>query len=55
LEYLKGKDLSEYLDMDGIRMDLRKVVWEVVDWMHLAQDRDKWLAVLNTVINLQLP
>jgi hypothetical protein len=33
-------------------MDLREVGWEVVDWMHLAQDRDKWHTLVNTVINL---
>jgi hypothetical protein len=27
---------------DNIRMDLRGIIWEDVDWMHLAQDRDKW-------------
>jgi len=36
---------------DNIRMDLR----EGLDWMHLAQDRDKWRAVLNTVMNLKIP
>jgi hypothetical protein len=29
-------------------MDLREIGWEGVDWMHLAQDRDKWQALLNT-------
>jgi hypothetical protein len=32
---------------DNIRMDLREMGWEVVDWMHLAQDRDQWSAVVN--------
>jgi hypothetical protein len=38
---------------DNIRMDLRKTGWEVVEWIHLAQDRDQWRAVVNTVINLR--
>jgi hypothetical protein len=33
-------------------MDLREMVWEGVEWMHLAQDRDQWQALVNAVINL---
>jgi hypothetical protein len=33
-------------------MDLREVEWEGVDWIHLAQDRNKWQALVNTVMNL---
>jgi hypothetical protein len=36
-------------------MDLREVGWEGVGWMWLDQNRDKWQAVVNTVINLQVP
>ena len=39
---------------DNIKMDL----WEVVgsgDWMELAQDRDRWRALVNTVMNLWVP
>jgi hypothetical protein len=36
-------------------MDLTKIGWEGVDWMLLAQDRDQWLALVNTVINLVVP
>jgi len=35
-------------------MDLREVGWEVVEWMHLAQNRDVWRAIVNTVMNLQV-
>jgi hypothetical protein len=40
---------------DNIRMDLKKIGWEGVDWMHLAQDWDQWRAVMNTVTNLLVP
>jgi hypothetical protein len=40
---------------DNIRMDLREVWWEGVNWMDLAQDRDQWRAVVNTVMNLLVP
>jgi hypothetical protein len=32
-------------------MELREIGWEGVDWMHLAQDRDQWRALVNTVMN----
>jgi hypothetical protein len=32
---------------DIIRMDLREIVWEVLDWMNLAQNRDQWLAFVK--------
>jgi hypothetical protein len=36
---------------DGIRMDLREIGWGSIDWIQLAQDRDRWLAFVNTVMN----
>jgi hypothetical protein len=39
----------------NIRMDFREIGWESVDWIHLAQDRDQWRAVVNTVIYLRVP
>jgi hypothetical protein len=35
-------------------MDLREVGWEGVDWMHLAQDRDQWKALVNRIIDLRV-
>jgi hypothetical protein len=39
---------------NGIRMDLTEIGWEIVDWIQLAQGRDRWLALLNTVMNLRV-
>jgi hypothetical protein len=40
---------------DNIRTDLKETGWECMDWIHLAQDRDQWRAVVNTVMNLRVP
>jgi hypothetical protein len=37
---------------DNIQMDLQKVGCEGIDWMDLAQDRDRWRSLLNAVMNL---
>jgi hypothetical protein len=39
---------------DGIRMDLREISWGDVDWIQLAQDRDRWRALVTTVMNLRV-
>jgi hypothetical protein len=39
---------------DGIRMDLREIGWGSADWIQLAQDRDRWQALLNTVMNFRV-
>ena len=40
---------------DNIRMDLREVGCGCVDWMELAQDRDRWRALVSAVMNLRVP
>jgi hypothetical protein len=40
---------------DNIKMDLWEIGFGDVDWIHLARDRDTWLAVVNTVMNLRVP
>jgi hypothetical protein len=40
---------------DNIKMDLREVEWEGLDWIHLAQDRGQWRAVVNTAMNHRVP
>jgi hypothetical protein len=39
---------------DGIRMDLREIGWGSVNWIQLAQDRDRWQALVNTVMKLRV-
>jgi hypothetical protein len=39
---------------DGIRMDLREIGLGVVDWIRVAQDRDRWWAVVSAVMNLRV-
>jgi hypothetical protein len=40
---------------DNIKMDLREIGFGDVDWIRWAQDRDRWRAVVNTVMNLRVP
>jgi hypothetical protein len=39
---------------DGIRMDLREIGLGGVDWIRLAQDKDRWRAVVSAVMNLRV-
>jgi hypothetical protein len=41
--------------LDNIRMNLVEVGWSDVDWIGLAQDRDRWRALVNLVSNLRVP
>jgi hypothetical protein len=41
--------------MDKIKMDLREIGWDGMDWIDLAQDRDLWRNLVNTVMNLRVP
>jgi hypothetical protein len=40
---------------ENIRMDLREVGCGCVDWMELAQDKDRWCALVSAVMNLRVP
>jgi hypothetical protein len=41
--------------VDNIKMDLREIEWDGRDWIELAQDRDHWRVLVNTVINFRDP
>jgi hypothetical protein len=41
--------------VDNIKMDLGEIGWDGTDWIELAQDRDQWRALVNTMMNLRVP
>jgi hypothetical protein len=38
----------------GIQMDLEEIGWVIVEWIHLAEDRDRWRDLVNAVMNLRV-
>jgi hypothetical protein len=36
-------------------MDLREIGWDDMVWIYLAQDRDQWRAIVNTIMNFRVP
>jgi hypothetical protein len=41
--------------VDNIKIDLREIGSDGMDWIDLAQDRDHWRALVNTVMNIRVP
>jgi hypothetical protein len=41
--------------MDNIKIGLREIGWDGVDWIDMVQNRDQWRALLNTLLNLRVP
>jgi hypothetical protein len=41
--------------VDNIKIDLREIGWDGMNWIDLALDRDQWRALVNTVMNRQVP
>jgi hypothetical protein len=41
--------------VDIIKMDLREIGWDDMDWIDVFHDRDQWRALVNTVLNLRVP
>jgi hypothetical protein len=46
---------QRYRWMDNIKTDLREIGWVGMDWISLAQDRDQWRTLVNTVMTLRVP
>jgi len=40
---------------DNVKIDIKEVEWRVMGWNSVAQDRDRWWAVVNAVMNLRVP
>jgi hypothetical protein len=40
--------------VNNIKIDLREIGWDGMDWIDLAQDRDQWRALVNTVMNFRV-
>jgi hypothetical protein len=41
--------------VDNNKIELREIEWGGMNWIDLAQDREQWRALVNTVMNLQVP
>jgi hypothetical protein len=50
---LLGRQISKWVS--NIKMDLREIKWDGMDLIDVAQDRDHWKALVNTVMNLRAP
>jgi hypothetical protein len=48
-----GRPRSRWVD--NIKMDHEEIEWDGVECINMAQDRDQWKALLNTVLNLRVP
>jgi hypothetical protein len=40
---------------DNIKIDLKEIGWEDVEWINLSQDRDQWSALMSMVMKFQVP
>jgi len=48
------KEISQNQE-NNIKMDLKDMGWVGMDWIHLTQNKGKWWALVNIVMNLQVP
>jgi hypothetical protein len=54
-EIQKKRALGRRRLEDNIEMDLKDIGWGVMDWILLAEDRDQWWALVNSVMNIRIP
>jgi hypothetical protein len=50
-----GRPRRRLVDNRPIKMDYREIGWDGMDWADLAQDRDRWMDLVNKVMNLRVP
>jgi hypothetical protein len=55
LERKRPLGRPRYRWVDNIKMDLGGIGWDGMDWIDVAQDRDPWRALVNTVMNIWIP
>jgi hypothetical protein len=48
-----GRSISMWVD--NIRIDFVEIAWDGVDWIDMAQDTDRWRALVNAAMNLRAP
>jgi hypothetical protein len=51
----RSQERSKRRWVDNIKMILRNIGWDGVDWINMAQDRDQWRDLVNMLLNLQVP
>jgi len=49
------EEMKKRIQKDNIKMDLKKLRWQGVDWVQLAQDGVQWWAVVNIVMDIKVP
>jgi hypothetical protein len=52
---MNHKLINSIWNKDDIKMDLREIGWDGMDWIDLAKNREQWRALVNMVMNLHVP